>query len=292
MGDTLELGDGRWKLVVAPSLGGSLLACEHDGVPVLQPAAQPAGSRGGPTRCCHFPLIPFSNRIEDGRFQHDGRAIRLPPNVAGSPHALHGHGWQASWQVTEHEAARCALSFERAPQPDWPWSYRGRQTLAVVGNALQLTLAVENLSAEAMPCGLGFHPFFARSSGTRLQFEAERVWNGSATAFPRKRIEIPTPLDFAGAPRVSARERTDHCFDGWRRRATISGELPADTLALEACDAARFVIVFIPRGADYLCVEPVTHAVNAMNLADAAESGLWMLEPGATREIWMTIRVQ
>ena len=38
------------------------------------------------------------------------------------------------------------------------------------------------------------------------------------------------------------------------------------------------------------CVEPVTHAVNAMNHADAAAGGLWTLKPGATREIRMTIR--
>ena len=49
-------------------------------------------------------------------------------------------------------------------------------------------------------------------------------------------------------------------------------------------------MVYIPRGADYFCVEPVTHAVNAMNLPDAAAAGLWTLEPGATREISMTIR--
>jgi aldose 1-epimerase len=290
MGDTLELGDGRWRLVVAPGLGGSLLACEHDGRPVLQPAAQPAGSRGGPARCCHFPLIPFSNRIENGRFHYGSNAVRLAPNVAGSPHALHGHGWQSAWQVTGREAARCTLSFEREAAPDWPWAYRGRQTIEVAGNALHLALAVENHAATAMPCGLGFHPFFPRSSGTRLQFEAGHVWDGSATAFPRKRIAIPAPLDFVGGPHVSARERTDHCFDGWRGRATLSEERPARVLELEACAAASFVIVFIPGDADYLCVEPVTHAVNAVNLADASESGLWTLEPGAMREVWMTIR--
>ena len=96
MSDTLELGDGHWKLLVAPSLGGSLLACEHDGLPVLQPVAQPVGARRLSSHCCHIPLIPFSNRIENGRFSFEGRSIRSRPmstarrtpctGMAGRPH--------------------------------------------------------------------------------------------------------------------------------------------------------------------------------------------------------------
>ena len=38
------------------------------------------------------------------------------------------------------------------------------------------------------------------------------------------------------------------------------------------------------RSADYFCVEPVTHAVNAMNHADAVAGGLWTLAPGGPRD--------
>ena len=62
------------------------------------------------------------------------------------------------------------------------------------------------------------------------------------------------------------------------------------TVILDGCEETAYAIVYIPADADYFCVEPVTHAVNAMNLADAAAGGLWTLEPGATREIRLTIR--
>ena len=181
MGDTLELGDGRWRVTVAPSLGGSLLACTFDDVPVLHPVAQAAVDGRTPVRCCHFPLIPFSNRVENGRFSFNGSSQQLARNVAGSPHAMHGHGWQVAWQVAERRDASCALTYEREPTADWPWRYRGRQTIAVAGDALRLTLAIENLGPDAMPCGLGFHPFLPRSGGARLELEAARVWNGEAS---------------------------------------------------------------------------------------------------------------
>jgi aldose 1-epimerase len=292
MHDMLELGNGRWNLSVAPLLGGSLLACTFDGVPVLQPVVQAPRAGHPAVRCCHFPLIPFSNRIENGRFSFNGSPMRLAQNFAGSPHAMHGHGWQAAWQVAERLDASCALTYQQEPATDWPWRYRGRQTIAVAGDALRLTLAIENLGPDAMPCGLGFHPFLPRPAGARLELEAVQVWNGTAGAFPTTRVDVPAALDFRAGPLLSEREGTDHCFDGWKHRATVRYEQGTRTLILDGCEETAYAIVYIPEGADYFCVEPVTHAVNAMNHADAAAGGVWTLKPGATREISMTIQVE
>jgi len=105
-------------------------------------------------------------------------------------------------------------------------------------------------------------------------------------------VDVPAELDFRAGPLVSEREGTDHCFDGWKRRATVRYEQGSRTLILDGCDKTAYAIVYIPENADYFCVEPVTHAVNAMNHADAAADGLWTLAPGAMREIHMTIRVK
>jgi len=287
--DRLELADGRWRLVVAPSQGGSLLACERDGLAVLKPTAQPPAPGRPSVTCCHFPMLPFSNRIENGRFSFGGSSIRLAQNVAGSPHALHGQGWRAAWQVIERTRTSCALSFRHAAAPDWPWTYEGRQIISIEGDDLRISLAIENLSPDVMPCGLGFHPFLPRSEDARLAFQAARVWDGVAGAFPTMRVAVPASLDFRDGPRVSDRQGTDHCFDGWQRRATVSGD-PLASLDLAASEEARFVIVYIPQNADYFCVEPVTHAVNAMNLPGVVESGLWSLAPREMRQISMTIR--
>ena len=288
--DRLELADGRWRLVVAPSQGGSLLACELDGLPVLKPSPQPPAPGLEPVSSCYFPLIPYSNRIENGQFRFGGTFIQLAQNVSGSPHALHGHGWQTAWQVIERRRSGCTLSFFHAATREWPWAYEGRQTIAIAGEELRITLAIQNLAPGDMPCGLGFHPFLPRTSDARLEFEAARVWDGGAGAFPTMRVAVPEPLDFRNGPRVSDRQGTDHCFDDWQGRATVSGGGSKRTLVLEGSAETRFLIVYIPESADYFCVEPATHAVNAMNLPDAAESGLWVLAPRETRQISMTIR--
>jgi len=289
MVDRIELHDGHWNVVVAPALGGGLLACEYDGVEVLKPVAQPAGGGRPAMRCCHYPLVPFSNRVEASRFSFDGQEIQLIPNVAGSPHAMHGHGWQSAWQATDRDRSRCVLVLHRDSTPDWPWPYRASQAIALDDNALSITLAVENLGADDMPCGLGFHPFLPREPDARLAFEATRVGNRNAGAFPTERVAIPAALDFHDGPRVSEREGTDHCFEDWSGRAVMSGGHAAGRINLESCAATRFVILYIPVDADYYCVEPVTHAVNAMNLADAAACGWWRLGPREQRRISMRI---
>lgn len=272
---------------MAPSLGGSLVACEHDDVEVLQPVAQRAGSALAP-HCCSFPLVPFSNRIQNSRFSVDGKAIALTPNVTGSPHAIHGHGWQAAWHATDRSAGRCALALGHDASADWPWSYRARQEITLAEGALQLTLAIENTGRGDMPCGLGFHPFLPRDSTTRLAFEATGIGNRRAGEFPTGQVAIEDPYCFRDGPHVADREGLDHCYGGWSGRAEVSGK--ARGFTVEAHPTTPFLIVYVPAGADYFCVEPVSHAVNAMNLADSAARGWWRLAPREERRIAMRIR--
>lgn len=290
--ETFELRASGWNVVVAPPLGGSLLSCEHDGVPVLRPTRQKARSGIPSFECCHFPLIPFSNRIKNGSFVFRGTQIQLARNIAGEPHAMHGHGWQAPWQVVQRSDSGCALAFRHAAARDWPWSYEGRQSLAIHdANELRITLAIQNLDSAAMPCGLGFHPFLPATDGARLKMVAGRVWNAPADEFPSQEIAVPALLDFSNSPLVAERRGTNHCFGRWSGSASVSDGPSRRSLVLEGCERTQCVIVYIPAEADYFCVEPVTHAVNAVNLPNAQDGGFWTLAPNELREITMTLKV-
>ena len=287
--EPLTLRDRHWNIVVLPSHGGSLQVCEYDGFPVLKPAARLERIGGELVSCCYFPLIPYSNRIENSQFDFAGSTVNVTGNVAGTRHAIHGHGWQAAWQVVDGTATACTLAYRREATPDWPWRYEGRQSFEILGEVLRITLAIQNLDSAPMPCGLGFHPYFPALDGARLQLDAKRVWNGSVRDFPRERIEVPERLCFGKSALIADRIGTDHCFDGWQRRAIVSFERSTQTIVVEGCEATGFVVVYIP-GGDHFCVEPVTHAVNAMNLSDPATAGLWTLEPTGSREITTSIR--
>jgi len=84
-------------LTVAPAVGGAVTRyrLERDGTTWewLRPTPPEALRDGMPYQTAAFPLVPYSNRIRDGRFAFRGRAVRLPLNRPPERHAIHGHGW-------------------------------------------------------------------------------------------------------------------------------------------------------------------------------------------------------
>jgi aldose 1-epimerase len=151
-------------------------------------------------------------------------------------------------------------------------------------------LEVENLAATPMPCGLGFHPFFPTAGGPRLRLQARSVWDGGVHAFSRQRIAVPERLDFSKGPSITERTGIDHCFEHWQGRASMTYPDSLLRVVLESCADANNVIVYVPASRNFFCVEPVTHAVNAMNLPDPSDAGFWVLEAGATRGIKMSLQ--
>src|SRR3546814_8559254 len=90
---------GDWSSDVCSSDLGRSTAFSRQGVDLFTPIAEgprdPARAAGG--GC--FPLVPWSNRIRDGRLQADGRALALTATETGTANALHGHGRRRPWAV-------------------------------------------------------------------------------------------------------------------------------------------------------------------------------------------------
>src|SRR5690606_38666718 len=115
-----------YELVLAPQVGGGIAAFRFRGEDVMRPASDEALEARDPLGLSSFPLVPFSNRIAQGRFRFGGRAVELPPNFGDHPHAIHGQGWQNPWEVAEAGEASARLIYDH-PADAWPWAYRATQ---------------------------------------------------------------------------------------------------------------------------------------------------------------------
>jgi aldose 1-epimerase len=51
-----------------------------------------------------FPLVPWSNRISGGGFEHQGRFHPIQPNRVAEPYPIHGDGWLQAWSLTQPAA--------------------------------------------------------------------------------------------------------------------------------------------------------------------------------------------
>src|SRR5688572_19813709 len=105
----LTLHEGALSLALAPHVGGSVarFSFEKAGRTVELFRSMPAAAIAecNPLHAGCFPLIPLSNRIENGRYSFAGRSFVMAPNLPPHPHPLHGHGWLGSWAVRERLAA-------------------------------------------------------------------------------------------------------------------------------------------------------------------------------------------
>lgn len=274
----LRIADGPAEVEVSAQ-GGCILCYRwkiaSGVVDWLRPAPDSAAPAPTDTGC--FPLVPYSNRIRDGRFSFQGRRYRLARNFGDSPHSIHGHGWTRGWQVAGHNGSSLALAYDHADD-DWPAAYRAEQRFALQDGALSITLSLTNTGTADMPAGLGLHPYFPRSPQCRLSAAVEGMWKTDAEVMPTELIKA----DLSAGLRP-AETALDNGFTGFAGKAVIDWPERQASLALRADPALAFLVVFTPPGEDFFCVEPVSHCTDAVNLAAARDdTGLRVLRPGET----------
>jgi aldose 1-epimerase len=238
--------------------------------------------------CC-FPLVPYVNRIRGGCFTFREREIRLEPNMPGDPSPLHGQGWLNPWTV-EHSSASSASLIYRHESGEWPWSYEARQEFSLDDAGLAARLSCRNVSDGAMPCGLGFHPYFHCGSSTRLDTDVTVAWTVDEHVLPVAKVPAEGRYDLRD--RLVCGQDLDNGFGGWGGEARMSDPEWPFELRL-ASPQARFFQLYSPPAGGIFVAEPVTHANAAVNHPEAEwrELGMRILEPGEAMTLDMRLEV-
>lgn len=268
---------------VAPGAGGAItryaLLRGTESLDLFRPALPHAAENRVPTDMSCFPLVPFSNRIRDGRFTFNGRDIRLVPNFPPEPHTIHGHGWKTAWVVTEQADDRLTISY-RHDRDAWPFTYSARQSFVLSGNALQVTLSVSNEGDEPMPVGFGLHPFFVRTPQMRISAAVDAVWLSDDDSMPTELVALPDDrrLDLGINPNDVS---LDNNFAGWDGVAEIDWADRGVRLTMTAEGPFGFLVVYTPAGEGFACLEPATNMIDAFNQAQTrTDTGMIELEAG------------
>lgn len=285
------LSTGRLALRLAPALGGSIWSFEccavSDGnVTIFRPSVAWAEA---PTALASFPLVPFVNRVRGGAFSFRGRRVTLAQNMPPDPSPLHGQGWLHAWQVERLGADHAELAYRHAAD-EWPWDYEARQAFALDDDGLTLVLTCTNRSDEAMPCGLGQHPYFLCTPRTRLDTGVETVWTIDEHVLPVEQVPAAGRYDLKD--RSVCGQGLDHGFGGWSGRAVISDPGLPFRIIMSSPDASFFQL-YSPESGGIFVAEPVTHANAAMNAPEEewAELGMRVLGPGETMSLTMRVEV-
>lgn len=277
-------------LELAPEVGGAVRRFVWRGQDLLRPLPDDARD---PLKAACFPLVPFANRIAHGAFSFEGHQVRLGPTLRGDPHALHGQGWLRPWRVEAADAQQAVLAYAHPPgDGGWPWPYEARQSFILADNGLHIELEVTNTGAEAMPVGLGFHPYLIAPAGACARTEVGGVWLTDATLLPEKLAAGDALADWEAGVFFPRHKLIDHCHTGWAGPLTLTAP-DRPTLTLDASSDLRWLHVYAPADAAFFCAEPVSHMPDALNRPEPAPfTGLERLEPGRRRSAWMSLVVE
>ena len=285
MNPTLSLAHGALRCELRPDLGGCIAGLWHGAQPVLRstPGAQLQDVRVAGS----YPLVPYSNRIGQGQLHWAGQVQALPLNFAPEPHTIHGVGWERAWAVRSASATQAELTYQHAGDAAWPFAFDAEQTVGLDVDALTLSMAITNRSAVAAPAGLGWHPYFAKSAQTQVQFAAQGRWEMGADKLPTQR------LPHAGLDGDCQGLSIDHCFDGWDGAL----QLVEAGLRVRLRSDLRYLVVFTTPERDSIAIEPVSHVNNALALAvqqglQPPQLGVRVLQPGERWAAQMRIQVE
>ncbi|MHB8275231.1 MAG: aldose 1-epimerase family protein [Dermatophilaceae bacterium] len=294
---TIRHGDHE---VVVVEVGGGVRTYVHRGHDVLSGYPRDAQCSAGRGQL----LMPWPNRIRDGRYSSSGQDHQLALSEPDRGNAIHGLVRWAIWSVLEQTQDTISLVCRLRPQQGWGWSLDLSVAYALTDQGLIVTPRAVNVGTGTAPFGFGAHPYLsvgeARVDEVQLGIPAVSLLelddrllptglaavDGTDRDFRKPRLLGETALDTAftnvaadadGRWRVTlAHAPTAHAPIG----RTVTGR--AVTVWADAT-AYPWVQVFtgdslplVARRTSGIAVEPMTCPPDAFNSGD----GLLVLGPG------------
>jgi aldose 1-epimerase len=287
--NAVTLRAGELEATVLPDIGGALAEVSwrrsSGKLPLFRPLASGTGAgevAPDANQLACYPLIPWSNRIGYGTFQFAGKTYQVAPTRVGERYPIHGDGWLRGWRVVA--CTDNALSLDLTSEVA-PFVYRGSLEYVLRETALEVRLSVQNLGADALPFGLGLHPWFVRTPQVRLCAAARGIWQVADDLLPIAHAPVPADLDFT-RPRGLPERLVDNSFTGWNGSAEIAWSDLGVRLSITTIPSLDYFQLYAPPGREYFCFEPITHPANAFNLpAPHTGAGLTALASGEATAI-------
>ncbi len=240
------------------------------------------------------PLIPWPNRLKDGRYSFQGEEYQLPLTEPAKFNAIHGLVRWSVWSPRLVEPSRVTMGHTLFPRPGYPFLLDLEIDYELSDQGLRVELTVRNQGGRPAPVGAGQHPYLLPSgslekavlelpAASRLVTDARQIPTGTAA------VE-GTEFDFRSGRRIGD-TKLDTAFCGLSREPDrrfwlrLSGEERSIRVWLD--EQFKYVMAFtgdsLPDPATRrrsLGVEPMSCPPNALQTGQ----DVVVLHPG---EVWM-----
>ncbi|MTV26710.1 aldose 1-epimerase family protein [Nitriliruptoraceae bacterium ZYF776] len=246
-------------------------------------------------------LIPWPNRIADGRYRFDDVAHQLPLNEPDRRCALHGLLLDVRSETVRASADEVVLTHRLVPRPGYPFDLEVQVHYRLDDDGLHTQVRARNVGTARAPYGVGPHPYLR---GGRGRVDDWSVQVPAGTIIEVDERLLPEATVAAAGHALDLRDRRtlagleiDHCYGALEART--DGHVEVSVLDADGVGATcRWDPAVLPwvqvHTADRpepdahrvgLAIEPMTCPPDAFN----SGVDLAVLEPGEEHTATWTI---
>jgi aldose 1-epimerase len=160
-GEQYEITSGGHRAVVT-EVGATLRSFSVDGRDIVRGFGLDEMSTAGRGQN----LIPWPNRIRDGRYTFNGVTQQLPLSEPARHNASHGLARYMPWIVVEKKTDAVTNRVRIHPQPGWPGTLEAMITHRIGEDGLTVTVEATNIGGGEVPFGYGAHPYLTVGEST------------------------------------------------------------------------------------------------------------------------------
>jgi aldose 1-epimerase len=216
-GEQFEIVHGEQRATIV-EVGGGIREYSCGGRQVLEPyplLEMCDGAHGAV-------LLPWPNRLADGRYRFDGRELQLALSEPAKGNAIHGLARWRAWRALEFGPSSVTMSLRLHPEPGYPFDLQVTVQYTLAANGLTVSTTARNEGSGPCPYAVGHHPYLSPGAGTidacTLELPADTVIETDAQRqLPSGRRAVAGgPLDFR-RPRTLGNAVIDGPFTDLRR---------------------------------------------------------------------------
>lgn len=159
-GDQYEIRYGEQRATIV-EVGGGIREYSVAGRDVLDPYPLDAicdGAHGAP-------LIPWPNRLADGRYTFDGQEHQVELSEPERHNAIHGFLRWRSWSAVAQEREMVTVGCRLLPLAGFPFALDVRITYALGAGGLSVETSARNIGSTRCPFAAGQHPYLSAGGG-------------------------------------------------------------------------------------------------------------------------------
>jgi aldose 1-epimerase len=285
-GDQYEITFQEQRAVIT-EVGATLRVYSVNGKDVIAGFAEDEVVQGGRG----MQLLPWPNRIRDGRYTFNGVDQQLALSEPTRHNAIHGLVRHIAWDLMDSTGDSVTQRVRVYPEPGWPGILEVTITHTLSSEGLEVAVTATNIGSTPVPFGYAAHPYFTVGENVVddivLELPAATYLDVDDRLLPIALVPVEgREQDFRSAHRLGSVNLDTAYTDLTREadgRARVRLQL-GDRYAEMWCDASYgWLQVFTGEHLRdiNLAIEPMTCGPNAFN-PGPTQDGVIVLEPAAS----------